>query len=138
MVFKSKIKGNVFEREATSLLNELIPGAKFKRIPGSGSIGTNMDEPLLTGDITGKIDGINKKFKVECKVGYGGAKQFTLKKEWLDKIILESKGNCSTPFLLGKFSGSRAGVQVFVVLDVNTFATLLTQLAHKVEAADDQ
>jgi hypothetical protein len=135
MVFKSKQKGNLFEKDAVDLLNKKIKGALFKKIPGSGAIGTAMDEPLLTGDLTGRVDNISKKFKVEAKVGYNSStnkevKQFTLKKEWLDKIVMEANNNFSTPFLIGKFSGVRSGVSVFVVLDIDTFAELINTISR--------
>jgi hypothetical protein len=132
---KSKTKGNQFEADAVKILNTKILNCKFKRIPSSGAIGTAMDEPLLTGDLTGKVDSISKKFKGECKIGYNnstnkGTKQFTLKKEWLDKIIKEAASNFSIPFLIGKFSGVHSGVSVFVVLDVDTFAELINTISR--------
>lgn len=135
MVFKSKQKGNTFEHDAVELLNKLVDGAHFKRIPGSGALGTSFDEPLLTGDLSGTVDGIKRKFKVECKVGYNTStnkevKQFTLKKEWMDKIISESKDALSTPLLIGKFSGARKGVKEFVVLDIDTFAYFLNEISR--------
>jgi hypothetical protein len=120
-----KQKGSNFEREVAKLLQEVIHNSEWKRIPSSGAIGTIMIEPLLTGDLQGKVDLFPKKFKGEAKCGYGGSKQFTLKKEWLDKVIEEAENNYSVPFLVGKFSGARAGVQEFIVLDIDTFATLI-------------
>lgn len=125
-----KQKGSAFERLAVDTLNDLVEGSNWKRIPGSGAIGTSLDEPLLTADIVGKVEAIPRKFKVEAKVGYGGATQFALKKEWLDKVILEAKNSFSIPFLIGKFSGARAGVQVFAVMDIETFASVLNHITH--------
>ncbi|HAQ02979.1 TPA: hypothetical protein DCQ22_03760 [Candidatus Nomurabacteria bacterium] len=130
MVFKAKQKGSTFERDAVELLDKAIKGSKFRRIPGSGALGTTMAESLLTGDLSGKIDLFPKTLKGEAKCGYNsssvvGVKQFTLKKEWMDKIIEEANNNYSLPFLIGKFSGARSGVKEFIVLDVETFATLI-------------
>jgi len=126
MVIKSpKQKGNKWERDASKLLEEAIPNSVWKRIPGSGAIGTIVKESLLTGDITGTVELYPKKFKGEAKIGYGGAKQLALKKEWLDKIVEEAKNNYSIPFLVGRFSGSRSGVGEFIVLDIETFAGLI-------------
>ena len=135
MVFKSKKKGNTFESDVVEILNQKIVGATFKRIPGSGALGTSMDEPLLTGDVSGKVEGLNERFKVEAKCGYNTStdrevKQFTLKKEWLDKIIMEAKAALSIPLLIGKFSGARKGVQVFVVMDVDTFSNIINELSR--------
>lgn len=133
-----KAKGSAFERLAVELLNTLVKNSNWKRIPGSGSIGTVLGEPLLTSDIVGKVEAIPKKFKVEAKVGYGGATQFTLKKDWLDKIIEEAKGTFSIPFLIGKFSGARekSGVQVFVVMDIETFSSVLNHITNLQENLD--
>jgi len=120
-------KGNDFEREASQLLTDKIKNSKFRRIPSSGAIGTSLGEPLLTGDISGIVDGYHKRFKIEAKTGYGGSKQFTLKKEWLDKILQEAENNYSMPLLIGKFSGSRAGVKVFVIMDIDTFAEVINK-----------
>lgn len=125
-----KNKGNGFERDAVKLLNNLIPDSTWRRVAGSGAIGTIASEPLLCGDITGEIEGFPRKFRVEAKVGYGGAKQFGLKKEWLDKIAMEAYNTMSMPFLIGKFSGAREGTRVFAVLDIDTFADLLTQITR--------
>jgi hypothetical protein len=129
---KSKVKGSRFEHDAVEILTQLVSGSKFKRIPGSGAIGTTLGESLLTGDIVGIIDNYPQRFKGECKVGYNSStnkevKQFTLKKEWLDKIFNEAQGTYSLPFLIGKFDNARAGTKVFVVLDVEVFAELINK-----------
>jgi hypothetical protein len=120
-----KQKGNKWERDAGKLLQEAIHNSTWKRIPGSGAIGTIVQETLLTGDLTGTVELYPKKFKGEAKIGYGGKTQLTLKKEWLDKIAEEAGNNYSIPFLVGRFSGSRSGVQEFIVLDIDTFASLI-------------
>lgn len=128
----AKDKGSRFEGDAVKILNEKIDGGTFKRIAGSGAIGTSMSEPLLTGDITGKIEGFRKPFKIECKVGYGGEKQFALKREWLNKIKMEAAQTYAFPMLIGKFSGARKadGVQTFIVMDVDEFAYLVNHITH--------
>jgi len=136
MVNKQKIKGTTFERDMTEILNELVHNSSWKRVPGSGAIGTIIGEPFLTGDINGSVASIEKTFKAEAKVGYGGATQFALKKEWLDKIREEADGAYAIPLLVGKFSGSRGGVKSFVVLEPEVFAYLLnkiTELTSEVE-----
>lgn len=138
MPFKNKVKGTTFERLAVDILNALVNKSLWKRIPGSGSIGTSMGEPLLTSDIVGKVDSVPRKFKVEAKVGYGGATQFTLKKEWLDKVKMEADASYSIPFLIGKFLGSREGVKVFVAMDVEIFAQILNHITKLQEVLDGQ
>lgn len=135
---KSKNKGSAFERLAVEILNKLIKDSAWKKIPGSGAIGTSLDEPLLTADIVGKVNSIPKKFKVEAKVGYGGEKMFTLKKEWLDKVKREATNSFSFPFLIGKFSGAREGVKVFVVMDVEEFSAIINHITKLQEELDEK
>lgn len=130
-----KRKGSDFERLAVEILNTLIKDAEFKKVPGSGALGTTLLEPLLTADIVGTVNSIPKKFKIECKVGYNSSKdkevkQFTLKKEWLDKVIREANASFSIPLLMGKFSGAREGVKVFVTMDVETFAQIINHITR--------
>lgn len=132
-----KKKGSDFERLAVEIFNNIIDNSKWKRIPGSGAIGTSLEEPLLTSDIVGIVDALPKRFKVEAKVGYGGATQFTLKKDWLDKIRLEADATFSIPMLVGKFSGAREGTKVFVVLDVGTFAALINHITKLQDQLDN-
>lgn len=134
----NKIKGTQFEREAVNLLTSLIKDSEWKRIPTSGAIGTKMGVPILFSDMIGRIRHFTKKFRGEAKVGYGGAKQFTLKKEWLDKVIEESKSTYSVPFLIGKFLGSRDGTRIFVVLDIDTFAYLLNTITDTQQRLNDE
>lgn len=131
MSLNSKRKGSDFERELVKILNDKVDKGHFKRIPSSGAIGTNMDEPLLTSDLSGEVEGFPKKLKIEAKVGYGGSKQFALKKEWIDKIREEASRSYAFPLLMGKFSGARTGSQIFVVLDLDDFIWLLDQVASE-------
>lgn len=140
---KSKNKGDRFERQVVEILNTIVRGADFKRIPGSGALGTSLVEPLLTSDVTGKVKGISKSFKVECKDGYNSSKdkevkQFTLKKEWLDKVRREADATYSIPLLMGKFSGAREGVKVFVAMDVEIFAQFVNHITKLQEHLDGQ
>ena len=120
-----KQKGSNWEREAARILESIILNSTWKRIPSSGAIGTIITEPILTGDLKGTVELYPKPFKGEAKIGYGGAKQFTLKKEWLDKIAEEAGNNYAIPFLIGRFSGARSGIEEFVILDLDTFSTLI-------------
>ncbi len=134
----SKNKGSNFEREIVKKLNSLIKNGKFKRVAGSGSIGTTMLIPDLLGDIVGEVYGVPKKFRGESKVGYGGSKSLTVKKEWLDKINLEAESTFSIPFLVARFSGSRSGVEEFVILDLFTFVYLLNLISMLAKEYDDE
>jgi len=125
----SKDKGSAFERELVKELNANTSGT-FKKIAGSGALGTVLSEPILTGDVNGILPGFPKKLKIECKVGYGGKTQFALKREWLNKIIEEAEANWAFPLLFGKFSGARKadGVQKFVVMDIDSFYYLVNYI----------
>jgi Holliday junction resolvase len=119
MVNKAKIKGDTFERELVDYLNEHTDG-NFKRVPGSGAMGTALGESLLTSDVVGTIKGVVKKLRFECKARSVDS-SFGLKKEWLDKIREESENSFSLPFLAGKFIGSRSGMKKFIVMDLDVF-----------------
>jgi len=127
MVNKEKRKGISWEKQFVELILERIDDVnKAKRIAGSGAIGTILEEPLLTGDVILEFPGFSKKFRVECKTGYGGSKQLTLKKEWFDKIIEEAKNSYSIPLLACKFLDAREnGTKYFISLDINTFVEII-------------
>ncbi len=129
MVNKNKIKGSSWERDFVKLLEENLNG-KFKRIPGSGAIGTFLHEPLLTSDIIARFDGLDREIRFDAKVGYGGATQMTIKKEWLDKIRMEAENTYSLPALACKFSGARKadGVQYFVAIDFQVFCDIINKI----------
>jgi Holliday junction resolvase len=118
-------KGNQWERDLAKLLNEKLVDSTWKRIPGSGALGTQLGMGELTSDIVGTLPFTKKTVKIEAKVGYGGDKQFTLKKEWLDKVKMEAEQTFSIPVVGCKFSGSREGVKYFFVLDFDTFCDLM-------------
>jgi len=127
---KSKRKGNDWEHQAVDILNANVKRSKFKRIPGSGMIGTILGEPMLTSDIVGHVDSFDKPFKIEAKVGYGSATQFTMKKLWLDKVKEEADANYGIPLLAGKFSGARDGVKAFIVMDLDTFCNIINRVTE--------
>ena len=117
-------------------MNEKVEHGRFKRVPGSGAIGTIMKEPLLVSDIKGTVDGIENPFILEAKIGYGGSKQFTIKKSWLDKIENEARSRYGIPAIVCRFSGSRNGVENFVVMDLDVFAFLLNKISELQEIVD--
>jgi hypothetical protein len=135
MTNPAKIKGSQFERDFADILNKLIKKSIWRRIAGSGAIGTIMNEPLLSSDVRGKVESFAQPFNVECKVGYNNStgrevKQFTLKKEWLDKVALEASRTFGIPILAGKFLGAREGTKVFVAMDVEVFADLINRITE--------
>lgn len=135
----AKNKGSRFEKEVVDYLNKNLIECKFRKIPGSGAIGTVINEPFLKGDISGTVYGVPKKLKGECKVGYGGETQLTVKREWINKIMEEASQDYALPFLTGKFSGARTrdGVQTFVILDIDTFIYLLNLITSLQKELDE-
>lgn len=130
---KQKQKGDTAEREVRDLLNEKLLDGEFKKQPGSGAIGTLVDESLLTGDLRGSIYGFPRKIKAECKAGYGNkahpeCKSLRLEKEWLDKIRKEADNNFDLPLFFGKFDNVRSGVKYFAAMDIETFVQLANHI----------
>lgn len=123
----SKRKGNRWEREASKRLNELLDGGNFKRMPTSGAMGSFLEEPLLLADVQGKVPYINKKLLIEAKVGYGGAKQLTIKKEWFDKLAEDAEKAMALPIVFCKFDNARSGVRKFISMDEKVFAELMNE-----------
>ncbi len=138
MVNKKKVKGSNFERETVEKMMELVPGSTWKRVPGSGAMGTNLGEGLLMSDVIGEVPGFFRKFRGECKAGYNHStdrevKQFTIYKEWLDKVKMEASKSFSFPLLFGKLSGARTGVKIFVAMDIEDFALLMNKYLEVVQ-----
>jgi hypothetical protein len=143
MVNKQKVKGTQFELKIVSDLNEKVKNSKWRRIPGSGALGTTLGEASLCGDLKGEITSFPKTFRAEAKTGYNNStgkavKQFTLKKEWLDKIKMEAGNSYSLPFLVGHFGNARSGIKDFIVLDIEDFIYILnycSELHEELEKA---
>jgi len=134
MVNKQKRKGDTWEREFAKLLTKSLTGSVFKRVPGSGALGTIMGESRLTGDVVGTVPFCPKKFKFEAKTGYGGHTQLTIKRDWLEKIREEADAAFAIPGLVCKFDNARSGVKQFVVLDMDAFIEIL-ELGNKLHYA---
>ena len=123
MVNKNKQKGTYFEKKIAKILNEYA--GTWKRVPGSGALGTVLHEKLLSGDVQGKTPFMKKDFILEAKSGYGGSKQFSIKKEWLDKVYEESKLGNFYPIFAGKFNDVRVGTNEFIAMDIRVFGEIL-------------
>lgn len=110
--------------------------SEFKKTPSSGALGTIVGEPNFTGDVRGRVFGVPQKIKIEAKVGYGGAKQMTVYKEWFDKIAEEAAQDYSLPMVACRFSGSRGGVENFVAMDLDIFIKLMNLISQMQEDLD--
>lgn len=123
---KSKDKGKRWERDAVMVLNERFP-ATWKRVPGSGALGTLLNIDDLRGDLIGRYYFLPFKIRGEAKTGYGGATQLAVKREWFEKIREEAESGlpAELPMLICKYSGSRDRTKHFIALDFDAFNTLL-------------
>ena len=125
-----KRSGTGFERQIVKYLDRISKYWKWKRVAGSGALGTNLKEPGLMGDVVGKSDNVPFDIKLEAKFGYGGAKQLTVKKEWLDKIREEASFTNDLPALVARFKNARKGTEEFVCMDIRDFVRLIDFLAE--------
>jgi hypothetical protein len=137
MVNKQKRKGSDWERKIASIFNKYLNTNVWKRIPGSGAIGTILELSELLGDVKGKFNFINRPIFIEAKTGYGGSKQFTLKKEWLDKIKQEAETGFGIGILAGKFLGAKLGVKNFIIMDMMDFLELMNEAETIKETLDE-
>ena len=131
MTTKQKRKGSTWEHDVVQLLNKEMKDSLWKRVPGSGSMGTTLGEGSLTGDVVG-ITCLPKKFRGECKVGYDKSttkedKSQRVQKLWLDKIKKEALSTYSIPILFGKFNNVHTGVKSFAILDIEDFIELINE-----------
>ncbi len=126
MVKKKKRKGTDWERELVNILNNL-DNCAAKRVPMSGAVGTYVNEPTLAGDVVFVIDDMPKKFRIECKTGYGNSTQMTIKREWFEKIKAEAQNSYSIPLVALKLSGvrDRDAVKHIIAMDLDTFIELV-------------
>ncbi len=113
---------------ARELLNRPYQGKQlWRRVPGSGALGTIMQYGQLKGDLMGKYPFLPFTFRAEAKVGYGGAKQIAMKREWFDKIREEAAGNFNElPCVLMKYSGVHApNTQHVIAFDFETYQKII-------------
>ena len=136
MMVDSKRKGANFERQIVKKINKKLKAGEFRKVAGSGAIGTIEGEPYLMGDINGWVKGFPRRFKLEAKVGYGGSKQLTLKKEWLDKIAEQAEHTKSFSGVVCRFSNSRSGVEEFIAINLYEFVELLNHISHLQDSID--
>lgn len=126
---KSKDKGTRWELEVRDLFNnEYGELSDFRRIPGSGAIGTQLEIPNLGADVVGTLAFLRKSIRGECKTGYGGKTQLTVKKEWLEQIREEADKTNSIPMLFAKFLGARGKSRIFVMMDWEALLDILDDL----------
>lgn len=128
---RSKQAGSRWEREAAKELSKYK--GKWKRVPGSGALGTIMNDASLQADVVGEYPWWHNEIRAEAKYGYGGKTQITLKREWLDKIREEAKGTDSFPCLLLKMrdviSGDRNSAKL-ICFNFDTWNNLMEEIGE--------
>lgn len=137
MPSKSKEIGARWERELAEKLGEQAEYAK--KIPGSGALGTILKEAQLTADVVAKYKFFQKLFKIEAKYGYGGEKQMTVYREWMEKVRMQSRDNSYIPAVAIKFRGVMSGDResakwiCFSIEDWNDMMKFLNELFSDME-----
>lgn len=136
----SKNKGSRWEREAAKLLNENFPEA-WRRVAMSGAMGTQLEIPIFKADLIGAYDFFPRQLVAECKVGYGGAKSMSLKREWFEHIKKVGEEAYSLPLVILKFDNSRSDVRHVVAMTFETWNEIIMeyeQLVDELKKAMDE
>jgi hypothetical protein len=131
MVSKQKRKGADFERYVVEYLNDHLLDGEFKKVPGSGALGTQLKESILTSDINGSIKGFPGRLKIECKKGYNTSKisqSFAVQRAWMNKVAEEAASDYRLPFLAGQFDNVHSGVRTLIVMDIDVFIKLANHI----------
>ena len=126
---RSKIKGDKFERDAAKVLS--VNGGNWRRIPGSGSIGTSLKISDLTGDLAGTYSWFTKALRGEAKVGYGTSKQMQLKREWFTKVREQANLDNKYPVVIVKFNdvtGGDIGSATAICINIDTWNLMMKDI----------
>lgn len=124
---KQKRKGTDFERMlAKRLRNDL--GGSWRRIPLSGGAGTQLEIGELKGDIRGYPGKLypDIRFVIECKAGYGGKNQITVKRDW----FLQAKEAVSydeIPVVALKFDQAKVG-NILICFEYEDFVRMIKRM----------
>ena len=102
MVNKAKQCGDRWERE----VSEELGG---KRQPSSGAFGSIHNDSSLVGDVVLEYPWLSRPLLIECKYGYGGATQMTIRREWLTKARQQAAGARRLAALAIKFRDVTSG-----------------------------
>lgn len=110
---------------------ELAKSLKGKRQPSSGAFGTQTHNAALTGDVVVKYPWWNKLLHIECKYGYGGATQLSMKRDWLVKVREEAKLAKRHPVLAIKFrdvTGGDIESAKVICINVDTWKEMMAEI----------
>lgn len=128
-----KDSGTYFERSVQKQFGEQEAVSFAKRIVGSGAFGTITRNANLFGDVHIEYKVLDRPILAECKFGYGGQKQLTVKKEWIEKIIAEAILANKYPALIVKFKGSRGPASKLIMFTWETWNEMLDRLTKTME-----
>lgn len=131
-----KKSGTYFEHVAEDFF-DAMPHVTAKRILGSGALGVISNEPRWLGDISIEWDFLSKPILAECKFGYGGKTQITLKREWVDKIVEQASLAGKYPALLFKFKGARGDNAKMIALTWGTWKEIMIEFSETIKELQD-
>ena len=120
-----KSSGDRWEREVVKELGG-------RRQPSSGAFGTQHGLSSLTGDVLVHYPWL-RPLHIECKYGYGGSKQMTLKREWIEKVRAEAAKSRRYPALALKFKGVTGGDREsakLICFDFETFKNMMQEIEY--------
>ncbi len=128
-----KDSGTYFERSVQKQFGEQDAVLFTKRIVGSGAFGTITRDANLFGDVHIEYKVLDRPILAECKFGYGGHKQLTVKREWVEKIAAEAVLANKYPALIVKFKGSRGPTSKLIIFTWDTWNEMLDRLTKTME-----
>jgi hypothetical protein len=128
----NKRSGTYFEDTVADHFDSL-EGVTAKRVMGSGAFGTISNEPRLMGDVYMRWDYLDRPILAECKFGYGGKTQLTVKKEWIDKIVEEARQADRHAALVFKFKGARGPNSKVIAFTWETWEAIMDSFRDTVE-----
>jgi hypothetical protein len=128
----AKRSGTYFEDKVANHFDEQAR-TTATRVSGSGAFGTMSKEPRLMGDVRIRWEQLDKPVLGECKFGYGGKTQLTVKKEWVDKIVEEATAAGAYPALLFKFKGARGGNSKMICFTWTTWEDMMEYIGQRID-----
>lgn len=106
-----------------------------KRQPSSGAFGTQHKDASLTGDVIVKYPWW-RELHIECKVGYGGSKQMSVKREWFTKVRKEAEAARRYPAVALRYknvTGGDIGSAEIVAFNIDTWRRMMRELSFLYE-----
>jgi len=131
----AKDSGQYFEKMTEGYFTDDTTNAK--RVLGSGALGKIMKDPTLLGDVVITYAVLDKPILAECKFGYGGNTQLSLKRHWFEKIAEEAALTNKYPAVIGKFKGARGDNTRFIAFSWETWKEIMDAIANMVKTYEE-